>query len=257
MTMEESAREYREYIEAASAQTNGAWNHLRDAAKQRWFSMLLGSGLLLGAKTRRSLPLALAGGMLVYRGATGRWVFADMLGWTGSGDRPHPATSVPHQSGIKVERSIAINQSPENLYRFWRDLENLPRFMSQVESVNQVDEIRSHWKVTSLAGATLEWDAEIINDLPSELLAWRSLQGADIDHAGSVHFETDGHGGASVRVVMEYRPPAGTVGAELARLIGQEPGQILDKDLHRLKQLMESREIPAGQRERQPHGGSV
>lgn len=249
MTMEESAREHREYIEAAPAQRNSAWNHLRDAAKQRWFSMLLGSGLLLGAKARRSLPLALAGGMLVYRGATGRWPFFDLQ------ERPHPATSVPHQSGIKVERSISINESPENLYRFWRDLENLPRFMSQVESVNQLDEIRSHWKVTSLAGATLEWDAEIINDLPGELLAWRSLEGADIDHAGSVHFEPDPHVGARVRVVMEYRPPAGTVGAEIARWIGQEPGQILDKDLHRLKQLMEAGDIATVQR--QPQGGSV
>jgi uncharacterized membrane protein len=147
---------------------------------------------------------------------------------------------VPHRSGIKIERAITIRKSPEELYRFWRDLENLPRFMSQHASVQRHSNLRSHWKITSLGGAAFEWDAEIINDVPNEMLAWRSLEGGDVDHAGSVHFAADGTGGTRVTVVMEYRPPAGRVGAEFARLFGQEPSQILEKDLARLKELCES-----------------
>ena len=222
---------------------------------QRWLSMALGSGLLLlGARSRRGLPLAVAGGMLLYRGAVGRWAFSDWLGLNDSATRLHPATSVPHQSGIKVERSVVIQKSPEALYRFWRDLENLPRFMSRHVSVERHDDRHSHWKVQSLAGATFEWDAEIINDVPNELLAWRSLEGADLDHAGSVHFEPDLRNGTIVKVVLEYRPPAGKLGTGIARLFGQEPAQVLDTDLRRLKQLLETGEIPLV--DGQPHGGA-
>jgi uncharacterized membrane protein len=224
----------------------------RLAENQRWLSLGFGGGLLLGASSRRSVPLALAGAMLLYRGATGRWPLADWLGLNGAPERRHAATSVPYQSGIKVERSIIIQKSPEEIYRFWRALENLPRFMSQHVSVEHRDNARSHWKVASIGGATFEWDAEIVNDVPNELLAWRSLDGADLNHAGSVHFESDARGGARVKVVLEYRPPAGKWSAEVARLFGQEPGQVLDKDLRRLKQLLETGEIPST--EGQPRG---
>lgn len=227
---------------------------LRDSQNQRWIAMLLGSGLILGATARRSLPLALAGGILVYRGARGRWPFSELLGLTGS-DVGHPSTSVPHETGIKVERSINIYKSPEDLYRFWRNLENLPRFMTQHAEIRQLDERRSHWKVNSLGGATFEWDAEIINEIPNELLAWRSLENSEIDHAGSVHFEAHQDGGSKVTVIMEYRPPAGKLGAGIARMFGQEPAQVIDKDLNRLKQLMESGEITSAQA--QPHGGGA
>jgi uncharacterized membrane protein len=214
--------------------------------RQPWVALLTGGGLVLRASVRRNLPLALIGGAVLYRGATGRWPFAGMLGLP-TNEKSHPATSVPHESGIKVERAIRIGKSPDDLYRFWRNLENLPRFMSQHVEIRRLDDKRSHWQLQSLAGATFEWDAEIINDLPNELLAWRSLDNADIDHAGSVHFEGDGAGGSTVTVIMEYRPPAGRIGAEIARLLGQEPAQVLEKDLQRFKQLMESGEIGPGE----------
>ena len=213
---------------------------------QRLLSLAFGSGLLLGASSRRRLPLALTGALLLYRGATGRWAFARLLGRLRISGRRQPRTSVLHQTGIKVERSVTIRKPPEELYRFWRELENLPRFMTQHAAVQRHSNLRSHWKVTSVAGATFEWDAEIINDVPNELLAWRSLEGGDIDHAGSVHFESDGAGGTRVTVVMEYRPPAGKLGAEIARLFGQEPAQVLDKDLRRLKELCEGGQIQTG-----------
>ena len=240
MTLEESARDNigaKSLVEQIRQST-----HLQDLRDERWISLLLGSGLLLGAAARRSLPLALAGGILVYRGAADRWPFAELLGLPVPDEARNPRTSVPHDTGIKVERSVVIDKAPDDLYRFWRELENLPRFMSQLEEVRRLDEKRSHWKLKSIASASLEWDAEIINEKPNELLAWRSLPGADVDHAGSVHFEPASQGGTNVRVVMEYRPPAGKLGAEIARLLGQDPAQILEKDLQRLKQILEARE---------------
>jgi uncharacterized membrane protein len=197
-----------------------------------------------GTGAGRILPVALAGGVLLYRGISGRWPLANLFGGNGNAERPHPATSVPHETGIKVERSVLINKAPGEIYRFWRDLENLPRFMTQHVAVDtRAGEPRSHWQVKSLAGKTFEWDAEIINDIPDQLLAWRSLEGADLDHAGSVHFEATEGDKTKVSVILEYRPPAGKLGAGVARLFGQEPSQVIDKDLQRLKQLLEGGEV--------------
>ena len=253
MTIEAAARENLE-SDALWSRSNERLALEHHFGNERWLSLLLGGGLLLlGARSRRGLPLALAGGMLLYRGAIGRWAFSEWLGVSGAQAHPQLATSVSHRTGIKVERAVVIQKSPEELYRFWRDLANLPRFMSQHVAVERRDDARSHWKVQSVAGATFEWDAEIINDLPNELLAWRSLDGADLNHAGSVHFEPDRRGGTVVKVVMEYRPPAGKLGNGIARLFDQEPAQVLDKDLHRLKQLLETGEILSV--EGQPRGG--
>lgn len=126
--------------------------------------------------------------------------------------------------------------------------------MSGHVAVERRDGARSHWRVRSLAGKTFEWDAEIINDVPDELLAWRSLEGADLDHAGSVHFQPVSGNATLVKVILEYRPPAGRLGAQIARLFGQEPGQVLGSDLRRLKQLLEIGEIPSV--EGQPRGGA-
>jgi uncharacterized membrane protein len=208
---------------------------------KRWLPMLLGTGLLLGAaRSRHALPYALAGGTLIYRAITNRWPFANLFGVDYSGAPRQRATSVPHGTGIKEERAVFINAEPKEIYRFWRNLENLPRFMSQHLAVEPLDDKRSRWKVESMAGATFEWTAEIINEIPDELLAWRSLEGADLDHAGSVHFEKVPDRGTKVTVIMEYRPPVGRVGVEIARLFGENPGQVLDKSLQRLKRLVET-----------------
>lgn len=214
---------------------------------------------LLSRRTIRSgrlLPLALAGGALLYRGLTGRWPLAKLLGLRGR-EYPHPATSVPHETGIRVEESIVIDKTPEEIYRFWRNLENLPRFMSQHVAVDRLaGDQRSRWTVKTFAGQTFEWDSEIINDIPNELLAWRSLQGADLDHAGSVHFEASATGGTKVSVILEYRPPVGKLGAGVARLFGQEPSQVVNKDLNRLKQLLETGDVAAREDQTSDVGGS-
>jgi uncharacterized membrane protein len=254
MSLEESGRDNVEAESSVSAMSGVRTS--RSLGSEDWITIFAGGGLLAGAAARRSLTLALAGGALIYRGATGRWPFSGTLGLAVSRDQPHPATSVPHETGIRVEHSILIDKSPEIIFRFWRQLENLPRFMSQLQEVRRLDEKRSHWKLKTVAGASVEWDAEIINERPNELLAWRSLEGSDIDHAGSVHFEPGPQGGTNVRVVMEYRPPAGRLGAEIARLIGQDPAQILANDLQSLRQVLSAGNVaPADAR--QPHGAGA
>jgi uncharacterized membrane protein len=141
---------------------------------------------------------------------------------------------------IQVERSIRIDRSPEELYKFWRNFENLPRFMNHLQAVDVVDEQRSHWITKAPLGNRVEWDAEITDDQPNELICWRSLPGADVYNQGCVSFKSsDYEPGTQVRVTMEYKPPGGMVGAVVANFFGEDPAQQLYEDLWRLKQEIE------------------
>jgi uncharacterized membrane protein len=145
---------------------------------------------------------------------------------------------------VHIETSIAIDKSPEELYRFWRDFQNLPLFMRSLESVTQIDEAKSHWVAKGIGAAQVEWDAEIYNEKENELIAWRSLESADVVNAGSVRFEKAPAGrGTYVRVTMNYNPPAGKLGAGIAQWLGGGPTQLIKEDLRRLKQMMETGEI--------------
>jgi uncharacterized membrane protein len=136
-----------------------------------------------------------------------------------------------------------INRAPADLYQCWRDFRNLPRFMPHLRSVRVDTERHSHWVAHGPAGTTVTWDAEVIDDRPDDLIAWRSLAGADVDHAGSVRFEeAPGGRGTFVRVCMVYHPPGGALGAVVAPLFGTDPGQHLREGLRRFKQLMEAGE---------------
>ena len=150
-----------------------------------------------------------------------------------------------HTGGAnQVKKQIIINRSPEEIYQFWHDFRNLPRFMNHLESVSVTGEGRSHWVAKAPAGTTVEWDAEITEDRPNELIAWRSLEGADVDNSGSVSFESaPGGRGTIVRVEIEYSPPGGVVGAAIAKLFGEEPGQQTQEALRCLKQVMETGEV--------------
>jgi uncharacterized membrane protein len=117
--------------------------------------------------------------------------------------------------------------------------------MKHLESIRVLDDRRSHWVAKGPAGRTAEWDAEIINEIENELIGWRSLEGAQVDNAGSVHFKSSPNGrGTEVRVLLQYNPPGGAVGAVLAKLWGEEPGQQIDGDLRRLKQILEAGAVP-------------
>jgi uncharacterized membrane protein len=155
--------------------------------------------------------------------------------------------------GTHVEESCAINRQAEELYEFWRNLEQLPRVMPELSSVRMVDPRRSHWVARGPAGWRTEWYADIINDIPNELIAWRTSEGSSVVSAGSVHFEPGPVGrGTVVRVKLQYDPPGGKLGAAFAWAFGDEPSQVIREGLRRFKQLMETGEIPTI--EGQPRG---
>jgi uncharacterized membrane protein len=222
---------------------------------ERWASAIGGGALAVYGLTRvlsggalGGAVLALVGGALVYRGTTGHCNMYEALGinTAGTADTDNPVVSVSATRGIKVEKSVTINKSPEELFRFWRRFENLPRFMNHLESVTTTPDGRSHWVARAPAGTTVEWDAEVYNEKENELIAWRSLDGADVDNAGSVRFEPAG-GGTTVRVTLRYDPPGGALGAAVARLFGENPEQQIEEDLNRFKQVMETGATSEGQ----------
>ena len=149
-----------------------------------------------------------------------------------------------HRAGIRVRNAITINRPPEEVYAFWRDLENLPRFMVHLESVRQLDDRRSYWKVRAPLGTTVEWTAEIVEDRPDELISWRSIEDAQVPNSGTVRFiRAPGGRGTEVHLELQYDPPAGAVGATIAKLFGREPSQQVDGDLRRFKQVLETGEV--------------
>src|SRR5947209_8974364 len=229
---------------------------------ERWASAVGGGVLALYGITRGSLggiALALVGAALVQRGFTGHCNLYEAMGYSSAGDaslRNSENVSVPAGRGINLEKGLTINRSPEDLYRFWRNFENLPRFMNHLESVRETGGGRSHWVAKAPAGSTVEWDAEIYNEKEGEMIAWRTLEGADVASAGSVHFEkAPGGRGTLMRVVLKYDPPAGKLGAIVARLFGKNPEQQIEEDLRRFKQLMETGEVATT--EGQPSGRSA
>jgi uncharacterized membrane protein len=237
--------------------SNESWENLRRpqtaddginvGKTERLVSGIAGAAVIALALRRKRLRGLLfpLGGTLLSRAVTGRCAVNRALGRnTAKADRVSP---VARGEGIKVERTITVNRPREEVYHFWRQLENLPRFMDHLESVTVLDEDRSHWVAKAPAGTKVEWDATIQDEIENELIAWRSLPGSDIDNAGSVHFIPAGDG-TEVRVVLSYDAPAGRVGAAVAKLLGEEPEQQVEEDLRRFKQVMEAVETPARSR---------
>jgi uncharacterized membrane protein len=209
---------------------------------ERWMSVVAGIGMIAYSLNRRRMRSVLVpvGGALILRGLSGRCSVNQMLGRNGVHMREtdSPVASVHRGEGIRVDKTVIINRPADELYRFWKNFENLPRIMSHLESITVLDDLRSHWIVRGPANTHYEWDAEIHNAKENELIAWRSLDG-DVNHAGSVHFRPVAGGGTEVRVELRYEPPAGKVGAAIARLLGEEPNQQVEEDLQRFKEVME------------------
>jgi uncharacterized membrane protein len=218
---------------------------------ERWGSMLGGAVLLWsGLRTGRlnGLIMAAMGGSLLYRGFTGHCSAYEALGIDST---EHPeATAVPAQQGVKVERTVQINKSPQELYSFWRKLDTLPSVMHHLERVDVLSDTRSRWLANGPLGTSLTWEAEIINDHEPDMLAWRSLPGSQVETAGSVHFQPlPGDRGTAVAVSLKYNPPLGKLAANVAAFLGSGLEQRLAEDLHRFKSTMETGEAPrtAGQ----------
>jgi uncharacterized membrane protein len=155
-------------------------------------------------------------------------------------------TFKPRRSNsVRVERVTTINKPVHEVYEFWREFQNFPRFMRHLESVEVLDGRRSRWRAKAPAGRTVEWEAEMLEEREDEWIAWRSLPGSQIENSGSVRFSpAPGARGTEVRVQLQYSPPAGRIGRSLAWMFGEEPEQQIHDDLHRFKQLMETGEIP-------------
>jgi len=182
---------------------------------------------------------------LVYQGLTGHSRLNKIMGINRYLKGSNPNSAVQASESIKVRQSITINKTPQELYRYWRDFVNLPRFMTQLESVTVLSERRSQWKVSAPAGLTVEWEAEIISDKENELIAWQSLPGARVSNAGSVQFKELSAGrGTEVKVEIDYEPPVGAIGAAIASLFGKAPSHQIQESLRNFKQIMEASEIP-------------
>jgi uncharacterized membrane protein len=221
------------------------------AGVERWASALGGAApAAYGVKQLKDrspagAAIAAAGSALIFRGATGHCHVYAAAGINTARDQGDTRDALSGARGIDVEEVATINADADALYAFWRRFSLLPRFMANVVSVAELDERRSRWVVKAPGGRTVQWDAEIINEIPGELIAWRTLAGADVVSAGSVRFTRRPVGrGAEVRVRMQYSPPAGTVGAALAWLLGHDPASAIREDLRRFKQIMETGEVP-------------
>jgi uncharacterized membrane protein len=139
-----------------------------------------------------------------------------------------------------LKLAVNVGRAADELYRFWRDLRNLPRVMPQLEAVEALDGTRSRWVLKAPAGERIEWDAELIDDVPNERLAWRSVEGAAVYNAGSVQFVRNPSGGTDVNVDLLYEPPPESFGAAVALLFGLDPDGNPRVDLDGFKRLMES-----------------
>jgi uncharacterized membrane protein len=207
----------------------------------KWASLIGGGAMVLMGLRQRSLRgalMAIAGGGLAYKAATSQGGVQEALGMN---------------QAIKVEKTVTINKPADELYRYWHNFEQLPTFMKHLKSVTVIDNKRSHWVANAPLGASVEWDADIIEDRENEFISWASVEGADVDNSGFVRFKpAPGDRGTEVKVVIEYAPPGGVVASAIAKLFGEEPEQQIGDDLRRFKMLMEAGEIATN--EGQPRG---
>jgi uncharacterized membrane protein len=214
---------------------------------ERWVSVIFGSALAAyGLKKRNlgGLVLGGIGGALLWRGATGHCDIYNAFGVSTKPERNDENVSVPYGKGVHLDEAITIDASVEKLYNFWRDFENLPKFMCNLHSVQVHDQSRSRWVAKGPAGSLVNWEAEIINEIPNELIGWRSVDGSEINNAGSVHFTPAADGrGTDVQVILRYDPPGGRLGARISQILGEDPALNVQEDLRRLKNLIESGEI--------------
>ena len=153
------------------------------------------------------------------------------------------AATVDARKAIKIEEHVTIDRPRDELFRIWRDFEQLPNFVHDLESVTALGDGRSHWAARVPGGKRVEWDSEMVNEIPGELIAWKTVGNPDVAHAGSVHFRALGDGATDVRIVVDYEPPGGRLGGlvhAFTKLFGQSPEQKIRADLATFKERVES-----------------
>lgn len=204
---------------------------------ERWGSLIGGGAMVLMGLQQASLRgalLAIAGGGLAYRAATSE-----------TGLKSAVESAIQGTDKISVEQTVTIaNRTPDELYHIWRNFENLPLFLKHLKSVTVLYEKRSHWVIQAPLNTTLEWDAEIITDQKNNLIAWTSVENADIENSGFVRFQpAPENRGTQVKVVLEYKPPGGKLTDTFAHLVGQSAEQQIRDDIRTFKMLAEAGEI--------------
>ena len=226
------------------SRSKGSASTVNVSDAERWISLIGGGALALYGLTRGSLGglgLAALGGALAYRGATGHCPVYASLGFSSVGEPHSPHASLWSDHGIRVEKTVTVNRSPQELYRFWRNLENLPRIMRHLKCVTRLNHLQSRWVACGPLGLSVGWDAEVITENEPEVIGWRSLPGSAVNTAGSVHFNHTPEGqGTEVRINLKYDPPGGQWGASVAQFLGVNPEQEIEEDLQRFKQMMET-----------------
>lgn len=237
-------------------ETGVAMEHLEEhpedvnvGVAERGVSVTLGAALIAFAAARRrplsSLVMAAAGAWLAHRGVTGRCAVYDQLDMGTVETDDEERLGAGGHDDHSVEVAVTIARPPVEVYAFWRQIENLPLFMENIVSVSERGGGQSRWVARGPAGETWEWDAEILEDRPGELLVWRSLPGSEVHHHGAVRFLAAPAGrGTEVRVGIEFLPPGGLAGRVIARLTRRLPERQVQEDLRRLKQVMEAGETP-------------
>jgi uncharacterized membrane protein len=215
----------------------------------RWASMVMGAALAAVGYQRSNKMLKSAGLGLLARGATGFCPVSAAIGRDTSGYDTRRRLS--GSRGVRAEASIIIDRPQQEVYTYWRQFEHLPKFMDHLSEVRDIDGRRSHWVAKGPLGVNVEWDAQLINDIPPELIAWSTVGPSDVVSAGSVRFLPAGSDHATeVHVRLQYDPPAGRVGATVAWLLGDDPQRAIEEDLRRFKELLEMGQISSEPRKR-------
>jgi uncharacterized membrane protein len=240
------------------AEQLGEADHLHDrrnvADTERIVSVVAGASLIAFGATRRpmtALAAMAAGAGLIARGVTGR----SALYRAAHVDTRDQDTRrvLAGDGGIHVTQTVLVVRQVHDVYAYWRDLRNLPRFMSHLQEVTPLNGQVSHWVAKGPAGKRVEWDAEIINEVEDKVIGWRSLPGSEFISAGSVNFRERRGWGTELSVKLQYEPAAGRPAAWLAWLLGADPASTIREDLRRLKAMLEAGEFPSV--EGQPQGG--
>jgi uncharacterized membrane protein len=191
----------------------------------------IGAGLMASALRVRGTGLCallgVTGGALVARAAT-NMSLSRLVGLSG---------------GITVQKVINVDAPVSEVFAFWTDYQNFPRFMHNVREVRVHDD-RSHWVVAGPAGVPVQWDAKLVELVPDSLLSWRSLRDSAVKHEGWVRFEANGHGGSRITIRLCYVPPGGAFGHAVATLFGADPKSEMDSDLLRMKTIIETGRVP-------------
>ncbi|MFO7303779.1 MAG: SRPBCC family protein [Acidobacteriota bacterium] len=207
---------------------------------ERLGALTAAAALVAYGASRRSpqgAAVALAAAPLAFRGLSGHW--------PGS-SRGDTRRALGGPRGSHVREAVRVERPVDVVYGFWRQVENLPRFMHYVRYVTNLGNGRSRWLAAGPGGIDVQWDAEVIHEVDNRLISWRSLADADVVSAGSVHFDPLNSGRATaVTVHMQYTPPGGRLGSAFAKVFGRSPEQTVREDLRRLKQILEARELAA------------